>query len=149
MTGFPNMDMVEQYVHGQTYAKQQYQTEPPVTGKPQNNVTAVMLTDSQFDKLLAVSVNQPVTPAAAPAQPRVQAAPPVYPPVQTAPQAQPPVQTAPQSQPAVSAPNGAINENIVDALGNITFGTINRTGKTITTLVNNLLDIVTFGYGSK
>ena len=144
MPGFPNLDVVERYIHGGTIyeppisnipAPPQAGALPPET--PINKDTAtIMLSDTQFERLLSATVNQQ------PAAPPKMAALPITQAVNT-------------ELGAILAPNGAgkgiaeFGSNAVDLIGNITFGTVNRAGKTVTTLIDNMIDIITFGYGMR
>ena len=165
MAGFPDLDAVERYVHsGTTYeppktnipmpphempAPQQQFIAPEVQAIPIGEAPAtapiatVMLSDTQFERLLATTANP--SPALVPQMAAL------------------PMAAAVNTEFGAVAPNGAgngINNNIADTLGNITFGTVNRTGKAVTGLVgnvsktfigllDNVIDIVTFGYGMK
>ena len=163
MNGFPNLDAVERHVHGGTAyeplktnipapPQQKYAPQfinrtiapeapaipsieiPPAA--PSQETATIMLSDTQFERLLETTASQQPGPSPAPAQ------------MVTLPIA--PINTG---LVAAVSPNGAGNgiaefgSNVVDLVGNITFGTVNRAGKTITTLIDNMIDIITFGYG--
>lgn len=49
---------------------------------------------------------------------------------------------------ALQAPPPTSN-NVIDTLGNVTFGTVGRVGHTFTGLVDGFIDILTMGYASK
>lgn len=49
---------------------------------------------------------------------------------------------------ALQAPRPTSN-NMIDSIGNVTFGTVGRIGHTFTGLIDNIIDVVTMGYGSK
>ena len=143
MIGFPNPDAVERHLQGKpVYAlpetnipappqQRQYishATAPNIETPPntQSKESAtIMLSDKQFERLLETTINQ--QPAPVPLGQLVSIAPP--------------------NSELIDNRVTEFGNNVADLVGNITFGTVNRAGKTITTLVNNMIDIITFGYG--